>query len=357
MAEAQELTLAVVGDEQLVVHALLQAFDVMQGPEHAAHQGAARAGQRVEEAHLHVWKGVEGCEWPVQPGGSIVVEQQPELGPMPSYVSVLRFMKSHGLFKRPRRGPVHSPGAQAAEHVHPPGLGTQGSGGFFHSPRCRLLVPSAVLATAKLDDTQVKGLTSAQLGALTTTQVGAIETTEARIVLAPVVRQLSDRDRRIVHLRFFDERTQQEIADSVGLTQAQVHVSDDELDRLLDLNAEGAFAALPGFETVGVSELLDTFWATDPEWLAKAPPIDLQAVDTDDLHAKIAQHGERLAACAHCSEEHRGAEPEAQRSERPRRHFGERNLHRRPVEAPGERQAGEQPPQSRVSHKSPFAGM
>ena len=35
---------------------------------------------------------------------------------MPAYVSVLRYMKNHGLFKRPRRGPVHSPGAQAAEH-------------------------------------------------------------------------------------------------------------------------------------------------------------------------------------------------------------------------------------------------
>jgi hypothetical protein len=47
---------------------------------------------------------------------AVLVEQQPELGPMPSYVSVLRYMKSHGLFKRPRRGPVHSPGAQVAEH-------------------------------------------------------------------------------------------------------------------------------------------------------------------------------------------------------------------------------------------------
>ena len=46
---------------------------------------------------------------------AVLVEQQPELRPMPAYVSVLRFMKSHGLFKRPRRGPLHSPGAQAAE--------------------------------------------------------------------------------------------------------------------------------------------------------------------------------------------------------------------------------------------------
>lgn len=46
---------------------------------------------------------------------AVLAEQQPDLGRMPSYVSVLRYMKSHGLFKRPRRGPLHSPGAQAAE--------------------------------------------------------------------------------------------------------------------------------------------------------------------------------------------------------------------------------------------------
>ena len=46
---------------------------------------------------------------------AVLVEQDPALGPNPSYMSVLRFMKSHGLFKRPRRGPGHSPGAQAAE--------------------------------------------------------------------------------------------------------------------------------------------------------------------------------------------------------------------------------------------------
>jgi putative transposase len=46
---------------------------------------------------------------------AVLVEQQPALGPNPSYASVLRFMKAHGLFKRRRFGPVHSPGAQAAE--------------------------------------------------------------------------------------------------------------------------------------------------------------------------------------------------------------------------------------------------
>ena len=45
-----------------------------------------------------------------------LAEQKPELGSVPAYATVLRFMKAQGLFKRPRRGPVHSPGARAAEH-------------------------------------------------------------------------------------------------------------------------------------------------------------------------------------------------------------------------------------------------
>lgn len=49
-----------------------------------------------------------------------------------------------------------------------------------------------------------------------------IESAEARVVLSPVVGLLSDRDRRIVRLRFVDECTQQEIAEDIGLTQAQV---------------------------------------------------------------------------------------------------------------------------------------
>lgn len=64
---------------------------------------------------------------------------------------------------------------------------------------------------------------------------------EARIVLSPVVSMLSDRDRRILRLRFYEERTQQEIADSVGLTQAQVS---RVLTRILkDLRAELAESA------------------------------------------------------------------------------------------------------------------
>jgi len=47
---------------------------------------------------------------------AVLIEKEPTPGATPSYSSVVRFMKVHGLIKRPRRGPVHSPGAQATEH-------------------------------------------------------------------------------------------------------------------------------------------------------------------------------------------------------------------------------------------------
>ena len=47
-------------------------------------------------------------------------------------------------------------------------------------------------------------------------------TLEAKLVLDTAVSRLSDRERLILRWRFEDERTQQEIADLIGLTQAQV---------------------------------------------------------------------------------------------------------------------------------------
>lgn len=45
---------------------------------------------------------------------------------------------------------------------------------------------------------------------------------EARLVLAPAVRRLCDRDQRILFLRFFKGCTQEEIAQEIGVTQMQV---------------------------------------------------------------------------------------------------------------------------------------
>jgi putative transposase len=46
---------------------------------------------------------------------AVVAEQNPTLGVMPSYPSLRRFMKAHGLLKRRRQGRGNTPGAQAAE--------------------------------------------------------------------------------------------------------------------------------------------------------------------------------------------------------------------------------------------------
>lgn len=45
---------------------------------------------------------------------------------------------------------------------------------------------------------------------------------EARVVLGPLVRELSARERRILELRFFQGASQAEIAEQLGVTQAQV---------------------------------------------------------------------------------------------------------------------------------------
>jgi len=47
-------------------------------------------------------------------------------------------------------------------------------------------------------------------------------TVEVRAILEPVLRQLPERDRRIIYLRFFQDRTQKEIGAELGVTQIQV---------------------------------------------------------------------------------------------------------------------------------------
>jgi RNA polymerase sigma-B factor len=46
---------------------------------------------------------------------------------------------------------------------------------------------------------------------------------DARVILGPAVRRLGERDRKILHLRFFNGWTQEEIAREIGVTQ--MHVS------------------------------------------------------------------------------------------------------------------------------------
>ena len=63
---------------------------------------------------------------------------------------------------------------------------------------------------------------SSSLGDLLGHEDRALAQAEAKVMLDPLMRGLTGRDRRIVRLRYYQEQTQQEIAESVGLTQAQV---------------------------------------------------------------------------------------------------------------------------------------
>jgi RNA polymerase sigma-B factor len=71
-----------------------------------------------------------------------------------------------------------------------------------------------------LDRTVGDGDTS--LGDLIGSDQTTVQSAEARVVLGPLVRRLSDRDRHILQLRFFDGMTQREIAGAIGVTQMQV---------------------------------------------------------------------------------------------------------------------------------------
>jgi RNA polymerase sigma-B factor len=60
------------------------------------------------------------------------------------------------------------------------------------------------------------------LGELLGATDDAQDLAEARVVLLPVIRRLSERDRRILSLRFVHGLTQREIAADIGVTQMQV---------------------------------------------------------------------------------------------------------------------------------------
>src|SRR3954454_8410439 len=63
---------------------------------------------------------------------------------------------------------------------------------------------------------------SSVLGDLLEGEDTGLQASEARMMLAPVLQQLSERDRRILYLRFFEGQTQREIGRELGVTQMQV---------------------------------------------------------------------------------------------------------------------------------------
>jgi RNA polymerase sigma-B factor len=93
---------------------------------------------------------------------------------------------------------------------------------------------------------------TAVLGDLLVAEDRDQDAAEARLILAPAVRRLCERDRRIIRLRFFDGCTQEEIARDIGVTQ--MHVSRLITRILEDLRteiADTAGTATPRFGVAG----------------------------------------------------------------------------------------------------------
>jgi RNA polymerase sigma-B factor len=72
-------------------------------------------------------------------------------------------------------------------------------------------------------DRSVNGDSLATLGDSLPGDSHSLNAADARLMLAPLIGRLNERDRRILDLRFFHDATQQEIADDIGVTQ--MHVS------------------------------------------------------------------------------------------------------------------------------------
>ena len=66
------------------------------------------------------------------------------------------------------------------------------------------------------------GAGSLPLGELLPGEPGSTELVEARLALGTAVRRLSERERRLLYLRYFEDRTQAEIGRALGVSQMQV---------------------------------------------------------------------------------------------------------------------------------------
>ncbi len=142
---------------------------------------------------------------------------------------VKRYFRDHGWMVRP---PRRIQELQSAISAADAALSTE----LGRSPR-----PSEIAAALEVDVSDVEEALAAR-GCFTPTSldlpvgqeggatVGDLfvqddhphSAVEARVDLGPLVKQLSERDRRVLELRFFHELTQAEIASDIGVTQMQV---------------------------------------------------------------------------------------------------------------------------------------
>lgn len=82
---------------------------------------------------------------------------------------------------------------------------------------------------------------SASIGEQVPTSDNALDQAEARLVLAPVLARLADRDRLVLRLRYVEGLTQREVGEQIGVTQMQVsRILGRVIRELRELTGNGA---------------------------------------------------------------------------------------------------------------------
>lgn len=183
------------------------------------------AGRRdddlIQVARIGLWKAA--CRYDPSRGGFAAFA-------VPTIAGELkRHLRDHGWFVRPPRA-LQELRAQVAEASARLGQ----SGG--HSPSIAELAVdvgcSAELVREAIDvqqhlrpaslDAPAGAETPATLADVLADGGAAMERAELNLVLWAALRALTPRERLIVHARFFEDRTQQDIATELGVTQMQV---------------------------------------------------------------------------------------------------------------------------------------
>lgn len=110
------------------------------------------------------------------------------------------------------------------------------------------LAADGCFSPSSLDRPRSNDETSASLGDVLGDHDAGFERAEALVALKPLCQTLSERDRRIIYLRFFREWTQARIAEEFGVTQMQIsrlltRILNDLRDRLGDSDVPNRSAA------------------------------------------------------------------------------------------------------------------
>lgn len=99
---------------------------------------------------------------------------------------------------------------------------------------------------ASLDKPLTTDDDGADLGASLQAEDRGLAECEARVVVMPAVRDLAERERRVLYLRFFQDLTQVEIGNEIGVGQAQVsRILNQALEELRDTLTGVAGDAIP----------------------------------------------------------------------------------------------------------------